>query len=244
MFDATNLDWDSVLQKEKQLDFFLNVTVPAAKKRNDIIPHTLIICRYPRLTKFALDTLASQFPDSQIQFIESLGSTPGDLAAIITCMWDGTILCLKDGISINKMKTSSAAVLQQALSEAFIELKLGKGNSARTIRVDLPRFALVTCYEHPQHIRPGIKQHFEYVLEIGNLSDFEICAFEANACAHEHDIILEDEAILLIATASNGDFRKTRRLIRWICDYMLVNNEQFDIIPADYVKKAIEFRGI
>lgn len=82
------------------------------------------------------------------------------------------------------------------------------------------------------------------MIEIGNLSDFEICAFEAKACAHEHDMILEDEAILLIATASNGDFRKTRRLIRWICDYMLVNDEQFDIIPADYAQRAIKLHEI
>ena len=59
------------------------------------------------------------------------------------------------------------------------------------------------------------------MVEIGTLSDFDICAFEAKASANENNMILEDDSIVLIANASSGDFRKTRRLIRWLGDYML-----------------------
>ena len=235
MIDSNKINWDIVLQKEKQLDFFLNITIPAAKQRNDTIPHTLIICRYSRLTKYILDTLAYQFSGSQIKVVDSLGSAPGDLAAMLTSTWEGSILCLKDGRPINKMKKSSVAVLQQALAEPYIEVKIGKGPSAKAIRIDLPHFALVACYESPHHIRAGIKQCFECVLEISSLSDFDICTIEANASAYENNMILEDDAVSLIAAASNGDFRKAHHLVLWIRDYMLVNNEQFNIIPADYV---------
>ena len=136
---VSNQDWNDILTKEKKLDFFLNVTVPAAQKRNDIIPHTLIICKYPRLTQFILDRLSHQLITNDIRFVESFGVQPGDLVAMLTNIADGAILCVKDGNCISKMNSTSFDILQQAISSYSIEIKIGKGISATSHRIDIPR---------------------------------------------------------------------------------------------------------
>ena len=186
---------------QKKLDFFLNVTVPAAHRRNDIIPHTLIICKYPRLTQFILDRLSNQLAINDIRFVESFGVQPGDLAAMLTNIADGTILCMKDGSCISKMNSTSFDILQQAISSYSIEITIGKGISATSHRIDIPRFALIVCYESLQQVKRGFKQNFEYVINIESLSDEEICALEATAAAHECCMSFEENAIKEIAKA-------------------------------------------
>ena len=121
---VSNQDWNDILTKEKKLDFFLNVTVPAAQKRNDIIPHTLIICKYPRLTQFILDRLSHQLITNDIRFVESFGVQPGDLAAMLTNIADGTILCVKDGNCISKMNSTLFDILQQAMGSIFRQVNI------------------------------------------------------------------------------------------------------------------------
>lgn len=158
---------------------------------------------------------------------------------MLTNIADGAILCVKDGNCISKMNSTSFDILQQAISSYSIEIKIGKGISATSHRIDIPRFALIVCYESLQQVKRGFKQNFEYVINIESLSDEEICALEATAAARECCMSFEENAIKEIAKASNGDYRKAGRYVRWIRDYMLVKNDRLLAIPTEYVKQVI-----
>ena len=236
-------NWNEILKKETQLDFFLNVTVPAALRRNECIPHTLIICKYPRLTNIIIEKICTQVANRNIRFIDSFGPETGDLVSILTTINETSILCVKNGNTINKLSETSYDIFLQGLSNYTIAVKMGKGIMANTISLDLPHFTLLACYENSKQIRRGFKQYFECVIDIRSLADEEMCAMEAKIIANECNLVLEDDAIAEITKASHGDYRKTGRYIRWIRDYALVNNDQFAVIPAEYVMKVIALQS-
>lgn len=236
---VNGIDMELIFQREKPLDFFINVTCRAAVKRNEALPHTLIICDYPRLAKAIGSYIALQIQPGLFSKYELSNITPGDLAAKLTSLPNNAVLFLENGTVLNRMQSSAIDVLKNAIQDGCIEVKIGKGPSARTCLLDLPPFSFIVVVDTPDQIAHGLKRVFDNVVHISSISKQELCTIEAIASASENDLLFEADAVTEIVNASNEDFRTSARLVRWVRDYMLVQNDHYIRIPKDYVMKVI-----
>ncbi len=236
---VNGIDMERIFQQEKSLDFFINVTCRAALKRNEALPHTLIICDYPRLAKAIGTHIALQIPSDLFSKFETSNIAPGDVAAYLTNLRNNSVLFLENGAALKRMQSSTIDVLQSAIGNGHIEVKIGKGSSARTCLLDLPCFSFVAIIDAPDQIALRLKHAFDNIVHISSVAKQDLCTIEVIASASENNLLFEADAVTEIANAANGDFRTATKLVRWVRDYMLVHNDHYVEIPKDYVMKVI-----
>lgn len=233
------IDMERIFQQEKPLDFFINVTCRAALKRNEAFPHTLIICNYPRLSKAIGSYIALQIPSDLFSVFEVSAIAPGDIAAYLTGLRDNSVLFLENGAALKRMQSSSIDLLQNAIRDGHMEIKIGKGSSARTCLLDLPNFSFIAIIDTPDSIAPRLKHVFDNIIHVSSIAKQDLCKIEVIASASENNMLFEADAVAEIVNSSDGDFRTSARLVRWVRDYMLVQNDHYVRIPKDYVMKVI-----
>ena len=234
-----NWEWNSLLQKEKLLDFFVNISIPAADKRNEKIPNAAIVCQYPRLADFIISEMSGVLQNREIVLQKSLGKQPGDICALFSQLQERTVLFLRQGNCVKNLNKEAHDIFSQAVSCGSVALTLGKGSASRVWNLELPVFTVIAFFETLQEIDKSIRPCFEHVIEIGSLSDEEYCQLEVHAVAKENNMIFDSDSIELIASAANKDYRIANRYVRWIRDYTLVHGEQFSTTPLEYVEKVI-----
>ena len=160
---------------------------------------------------------------------------PGDLAAILTnALEDGDVLFIDE---IHRLGRVAEEHLYPAMEEYKIDIILGQGPAARTIRLDLPRFTLVGATTRPGLItgpmrsRFGIIEHLEYYtdeeLAEGVTRDAEILGFD-----------LEASAALEIGRRARGTMRVAKRLLRRIRDFADVAGEE--VIGLERARSALD----
>lgn len=160
---------------------------------------------------------------------------PGDLAAILTnALEDGDVLFIDE---IHRLGRVAEEHLYPAMEEYKIDIILGQGPAARTIRLDLPRFTLVGATTRPGLItgpmrsRFGIIEHLEYYtdeeLAEGVTRDAEILGFD-----------LEASAALEIGHRARGTMRVAKRLLRRIRDFADVAGEE--VIGLERTRSALD----
>ena len=160
---------------------------------------------------------------------------PGDLAAILTnALEDGDVLFIDE---IHRLGRVAEEHLYPAMEEYKIDIILGQGPAARTIRLDLPRFTLVGATTRPGLItgpmrsRFGIIEHLEYYtdeeLAEGVTRDSEILGFD-----------LEASAALEIGRRARGTMRVAKRLLRRIRDFADVAGEE--VIGLERARSALD----
>ena len=160
---------------------------------------------------------------------------PGDLAAILTnALEDGDVLFIDE---IHRLGRVAEEHLYPAMEEYKIDIILGQGPAARTIRLDLPRFTLVGATTRPGLItgpmrsRFGIIEHLEYYtdeeLAEGVTRDAEILGFD-----------LEPSAALEIGRRARGTMRVAKRLLRRIRDFADVAGEE--VIGLERARSALD----
>lgn len=242
MSDTSGLNMKEILQKELQLDFFLNVSVPAAMKRQEAFPHTAIICNYPRLTEAIEEILRQRISPECFVVYSHIGVTPADVCACLSQIPSNGVFFVKNGLAITTMQKAAAKTFQDAIEYGYVEIKVGRGTSAKLSRIDLPKFSTVVIFEDYHQMRPVSRNAFENIIEVPTISKKDVCKIEITAVGNENDMQFSKEAIEQIAGASDGNHRTAAKLVRWIRDYMLVNNISYSIIPGDFARYAIEMK--
>src|SRR5690606_25861012 len=164
---------------------------------------------------------------------------PGDLAAILTnSLEDGDVLFIDE---IHRLGRVAEEHLYPAMEEYKIDIVLGQGPAARSIRLDLPRFTLIGATTRPGLItgplrsRFGIIEHLEYYtgdeLALGVSRDAALLGFELDA-----------EAALEIGNRARGTMRIAKRLLRRVRDYAQVAGDT--VISLGRTRAALDALGI
>ena len=236
---VNGIDMEYIFRQERPLDFFINVTCRAALKRNEALPHTLIICDYPRLAKAIGSYIAMQIPSDLFSIFEISAIAPGDVAAYLTNLRDNSVLFLENGTALKRMQSSSIDLLQNAIRDGHMEIKIGKGPSARICLLDLPSLSFIAIIDAPDQIAPRLKHAFDNIIHVSSIAKQDLCKIEVIASASENNMLFEADAVEEIVNASNEDFHTSTKLVRWVRDYMLVQNDHYVQIPRDYVTKVI-----
>ena len=196
----------------------LRVYIEAAKKRGEPLDHVLLYGP-PGLGKTTLSNIISNEMNSNIKITSGPAiEKPGDLAALLTNLSEFDVLFIDE---IHRLNKNVEEILYPALEDYTLDIIIGKGPSARSIRLDLPKFTLIGATTKAGSLATPLRDRFGIIarLELYNTDELtEIVKRSARLL----DIEINDEASSEIARRSRGTPRIANRILKRIRDYALV----------------------
>lgn len=200
----------------------LEVFIKAAKIRQEPLDHVLLFGP-PGLGKTTLSNIIANEMEVNIRTISGPSiERPGDLAAILSSLQPGDVLFIDE---IHRLSSVVEEVLYPAMEDFFLDIVIGKGEEARSIRIDLPPFTLIGATTRagsltaPLRDRFGVHLRLEYYKE-PELKEIIIRTAEVLGTS------IDDESAIELAKRSRGTPRVANRLLKRVRDFQQVKEDE------------------
>ena len=196
----------------------MKVYIEAAKKRGEPLDHVLLYGP-PGLGKTTLSNIIANELNSNIRITSGPSiEKPGDLAALLTNLAPNDVLFIDE---IHRLNRSVEEILYPALEDFSLDIIIGKGPSARSIRLDLPKFTLIGATTRAGSLSTPLRDRFGIInrLELYNVEDLETIVKRS---ANIMEINIEPEGAKEIASRSRGTPRIANRLLKRVRDYAII----------------------
>ncbi|WP_010098987.1 Holliday junction branch migration DNA helicase RuvB [Ornithinibacillus scapharcae] len=212
----------------------LTIFIQAAKMRNEALDHVLLYGP-PGLGKTTLAAIIAN--EMGVQFRSTSGPAidrAGDLAAILTSLEVGDVLFIDE---VHRLPRSVEEVLYSAMEDFFIDIVIGTGPSARSVRIDLPPFTLVGATTRAGLLSAPLRDRFGVLARLEYYETKDLCAI-VERTAEIFNTEIAKEAAVEVARRSRGTPRIANRLLRRIRDISQVKGEK--TISLETTEKALE----
>lgn len=229
--------WDEFLGQET-IKKSLQISLTAAKQREEVMDHTLFYGP-PGLGKTTLSHLIATEMGKNIRITSGTALTkPGDLAAILTNLEDGDILFIDE---VHRLPKTVEETLYPAMEDYALDIILGKGPSARTVRLDLPHFTLVGATTRFGALASPFRDRFGLIHRLEYYTPEELQKIILKAAIKLKVNVVKDAA-LEIGRRARGTPRIALKLLKRIRDYaqMMADGK----ITLDEVTKALDMFAI
>jgi len=229
--------WDEYIGQE-QIKKNLRVFIQASKKRDEALDHILFFGP-PGLGKTTLAYLISSEMESNIKVTAApMIEKSGDLAAILTNLEEGDILFIDE---IHRLTPAIEEILYPAMEDYRLDIIIGSGPAAQTIKLDLPRFTLIGATTRAGMISNPLRDRFGMHFRMQFYESKELALIIQQA-AIKLEKPCDADAALEIAKRSRGTPRIALRLLRRVRDFAEVENE--DHIHLERTRFALNQLGV
>ena len=215
----------------------LKVYIEAAKRRGDPLDHVLLYGP-PGLGKTTLSNIIAAEMGVNIRITSGPAiEKQGDLAAILTNLNEGDVLFIDE---IHRLSRSVEEILYPAMEDYALDIIIGKGPAARSIRIDLPRFTLIGATTRAGQMTTPLRDRFGVILKLELYSPEELATI-VRRNAGILDMEITDDGAIEIASRSRGTPRIANRLLKRVRDFAQVKGDgAIDSAIANYALNRLE----
>ena len=212
--------WQDYIGQE-QIKKNLGVFIEASSKRNEALDHVLFYGP-PGLGKTTLALIIANEMGSNIKVTAApMIEKSGDLAALLTNLEEGDILFIDE---IHRLSPAVEEILYPSMEDFRLDIIIGSGPAAQTVKIDLPRFTLIGATTRAGMLSNPLRDRFGMNFRLQFYTPEELCTIIIQASVKLGKVI-DEQAALEIAKRSRGTPRIALRLLKRVRDFAEVANE-------------------
>lgn len=223
---------------QERLKKNLKLSIEAAKKRGDPIDHVLLYGP-PGLGKTTMATVIANEMETNIRVTAGPAiERAGDLASILTNLQDGDILFIDE---IHRLSRVVEEVLYAAMEDFKLDIVIGKGPAARSVRLDLPKFTVIGATTRTGSLAAPLRDRFGHIYRLEFYTPEEISRIITRAAGILNTRI-DKKAAELLSTRARLTPRIANRLLKRVRDFADVNGD--GVIDTQITHRALELLEI